>query len=674
MEEKRIPPRPLLSKIVAKWLNPLNRFFDWIYHSEYNPLYRSGTLAIGLLLVLLVTGLYLVFFYSVSSPYASVANIQSQVWAGRWIRALHRYATDATLIAIFFHVLQLLAQGKTWGPRTLAWVSGIFLTLAFLVSAWTGYVMVWDQHGQLFALSGLQLLRSIPFFRGDLGQAFSGITPLPSSFFFMNLFLHVAIPLGMVLGMWIHTARLARTIWFPRHRIFVWTVVGLFTLSIFFPTPLLGKADLLILLDRIPTDWWIGIWIPLIDLLSPKAVLILWAVIFLVGITIPWWWKPSRHLEPSKSKVDEETCSGCTQCVRDCPYEAIRMKPHPNGKHLLAEISENMCVSCGICVASCDDLAIGPPDRNSIEQLKLIEEYCQTSLGENAKEAIVILGCKNNDSLPEYLKKYVTENKSIFYYDLNCCGTLHSKSIEKFLDHCAGLLLVGCAVRNCMNRDGFSMLEGRIFAKRVPFLAKNIDRSRIVITSNSEFEKKEIIERLSYLQTNLSKAENKKIKSYNSGFSWVIKRTVASTILLGTIAWFNQAPLGSSPTHSELRVVGRLPGQTKLNCRTPAPEEQAELPMHMKQKEICERNPIIYNLQITVDDKLALKKKITGESIRSDIPVFVNEQLALMPGKHKIKVEVNKSADGRNLKPIINRQTLMFRKGVVRLISLADKS
>jgi ferredoxin len=667
MEEKRIPPRPFLSEIVAKVVNPLNRFFDWLYHSEYNPLYRSGTLAIGLLFVLLATGLYLIFFYSVSSPYASVTNIQSQVWAGRWIRALHRYATDATLIAIFFHVVQLLAQGKTWGPRTLAWVSGIFLTLAFLVSTWTGYVMVWDQHGQLFALSGLQLLRSIPFLRGDLGQAFSGIAPLPSSFFFMNLFLHVAIPLGMVLGMWIHTARLARTIWFPRHKIFVWTVIGLFLLSVLFPTPLLGKADLLILLERIPTDWWFGIWIPLIDFLSPKTVLILWAIMFLIGITIPWWWKPSRYLQPPKSKVNEETCSGCTQCVRDCPYEAIRMRPHPNGKHLLAEVSENMCVSCGICVASCDDLAIGPPDRNSIEQLRLVEEYCQ-----NAKEAIVIIGCKNNDSLPEYLKKYVSDNKNIFYFDLNCCGTLHSQSIEKFLSYCAGLLLVGCAVRNCMNRDAFSMLEGRIFAKRVPFLAKNIDRSRIVVTSNSEFEKEEIIERLSYLQNSLFKTENKKDKSYNTGFSWVIKRTVASVILLGTVAWFNQAPLGTSPMHSVLRVVGRLPGQTKLNCKTPSEKELEKLPMHMRQKEICEQNPISYNLQIAVNGKIEFKKDLAGQSIRSDIPIFINEQIELTSEKHNVIIEVKRSAGGYDLKPITKRQTYLFKKGVVRLINLTN--
>ena len=42
-----------------------------------------------------------------------------------------------------------------------------------------------------------------------------GDAPVPSQFFFMNLFLHVAIPLGMVCFLWLHTARLARAAWFP---------------------------------------------------------------------------------------------------------------------------------------------------------------------------------------------------------------------------------------------------------------------------------------------------------------------------------------------------------------------------------------------------------------------------------------------------------------------------
>ena len=67
-----------------------DRFFDWAYHSSSNPLYRSGTLATGLLLVATATGVYLLFFYKVSAPYESMRVIQDQWFLGRWMRALHR--------------------------------------------------------------------------------------------------------------------------------------------------------------------------------------------------------------------------------------------------------------------------------------------------------------------------------------------------------------------------------------------------------------------------------------------------------------------------------------------------------------------------------------------------------------------------------------------------------
>ncbi|RIL07136.1 MAG: hypothetical protein DCC75_10245, partial [Proteobacteria bacterium] len=198
--------RPKLSERLGKLIDPINRLFDWLYHSIYNPLYRSGTLAIALLLILLVMGLYLIFFYSVSQPYESVAAIQSQIWVGRWVRAVHRYATDVAILAVVFHILQILVQGKIWGPRLLAWLSGVVLLGCLFLSTWTGYVMVWDKHGQLLALAGAEMLQVFPFLHDILAMAFNGSTQVDQGFFFMNLFLHVGAPLLMVFGIWIHTA------------------------------------------------------------------------------------------------------------------------------------------------------------------------------------------------------------------------------------------------------------------------------------------------------------------------------------------------------------------------------------------------------------------------------------------------------------------------------------
>ncbi len=140
--------RTWYSRFCAALLLPLDRFCNWLFTSEYNPIYRSGTIAAFLLSVVTCTGFYLVFFYNLSAPYESIQDIQTNVFLGSWLRTLHRYASDAAVVSVVLHVLRMVAQGKTWGGRTLAWMSGSVLTVFLLISAWTGYVMVWDVHGQ----------------------------------------------------------------------------------------------------------------------------------------------------------------------------------------------------------------------------------------------------------------------------------------------------------------------------------------------------------------------------------------------------------------------------------------------------------------------------------------------------------------------------------------------
>jgi ferredoxin len=675
MKRPRIPPRPFLSRVVARGLNPLNAFFDKLYHSEYNPLYRSGTLAIGLLFILLASGTVLLFTYSVGAPYQSIVEIQEQVWLGRWLRALHRYATDAALVAVVFHFLQLLAQGKTWGPRALAWISGVILLLALCISAWTGYVMVWDQHGQLVALSGLELIRVFPFLKDNLSPAFNGQTPMPASFFFMNMFLHVALPLGMFIGMWIHTSRLARTVWMPPKKIF-WVAGGALTLfSILVPAVLPPEANLLQIPGRVPTDWWYGFWIPLIELSSPGIVLAGWAIVFFLGITIPWWWRPAKEKRPPTSEVIVEACSGCTQCVRDCPYEAIRMIPHPNGKHLLAEVSKNLCVSCGICAASCDDLAIGPAGRSAAEQIKFVDDYCAREFPTPDPQSIVVIACRHNESVPDFLEAHAADSESLHFYDVNCCGTLHSQAVEKLLGHAGALLAVGCTARNCVNRDGLDLLSGRLYEKRVPFISRKLDRKRIAFTAFSEAEKPMILKSLATLEAHVGIQHKKApaMQSIASRLAWATKRTVATAALLGITWFFNRAPMGSDITTGVLRVVGKLPPQTSTSCRPLTAEEKASIPLHMQRKEICEAQSLSYALHVTVDGKAALQKTFTAHGARSDSPIIINEDLPLSPGEHALElnlISIVSSPDAKSSSELSSwsyKDQLLFKAGQIEL-------
>lgn len=50
-------------------------------------------------------------------------------------------------------------------------------------------------------------------------------------------------------------------------------------------------------------------------------------------------------------RLDADKCKGCTNCIKHCPTEAIRVR---NGK---AYILEDRCVDCGVCIRACPNHA-----------------------------------------------------------------------------------------------------------------------------------------------------------------------------------------------------------------------------------------------------------------------------------------------------------------------------
>ena len=280
----------------------VDRVFDRVYTSAYNPVYRTGTLASLCLTVALVTGIYLLFVYEIARPWESVAAIQGDPSLGRWIRALHRYASDAAVVAVVLHVLRLLVHGRTWGPRALAWITGVLLTVMMFVSAVTGFVLVWDVFGQKIAVAGARMLRLLPLFPDPPDRAFVGDAPVPAQFFFMNLFLHVAVPLGMIFFLWLHTARLARAAWFPERRVMLIALVGFVLLSLVWPAPLPPKADLLAVPGRIATDWFYGAWLPLASF-SPATALAVGGMLLAVLLLMPWLARPRRAARPAPQRT-----------------------------------------------------------------------------------------------------------------------------------------------------------------------------------------------------------------------------------------------------------------------------------------------------------------------------------------------------------------------------------
>src|SRR6266545_892825 len=296
------------------------------YGSRFNPLYQSGTILIALYLTLLVTGLWLIVFYRVATPWESVAALTANLWIGNWVRGLHRYASDAAVVATAVHAFRMFAQGRSWGARTLAWVSGGVLFLLLLLCGWTGYLMVWDTFGEQLAREGARMLDALPVLSEPTSRAFTGERPVPSGFFFVNLFAHIGIPLGMGVVFWLHVKRLARPVLLPP-RPLMYTAIGLLTgVAVAWPLLMAPKANPFSLPATVPADLFFAFWMPFTRHLGGGTALTSLSAAAVALLFVPIVAARRGAAAPAPSSVDEALCTGCLQCSLDCPYGAIDMK------------------------------------------------------------------------------------------------------------------------------------------------------------------------------------------------------------------------------------------------------------------------------------------------------------------------------------------------------------
>jgi len=456
-------------------LRALARADAWInrvYTSRYNPLYHSGATVVGLLAVLLVTGLYLLIGYRIGTPYASVVDIHSQWWLGRWIRALHRFASDAIVVMVLIHAFRMYAQRRTWGPRALAWVSGVVLLAVILVSGWTGYVLVWDVQAQMLATEAARFLDVLPIFSEPIGRSFVGETPVPSAFFFINLFAHIALPIGLGVLLWVHVARVARPVLLPE-RVVLWsTLAGLVLLSVVWPVPVLPEANTLALPHAVPLDWFYAFWLPVTQQLPAWSVWIAGPLVLLAASVVPWLTRPRGDELPAPAQVNERACTACEQCVHDCPYEAITMVARSDGRAgLVALVNPDLCTSCGICVGSCAPMAIGPMI-TARDQLVEVRAFLKAE--KPTAQDIVVVGCSWSAAHAQ------AEHGGAKFLSVPCIGQMHSSTVEFLLRGGAGgVLVVGCPKHDGRTREGVTWAEERLFEGRKADLKERVDKQRV---------------------------------------------------------------------------------------------------------------------------------------------------------------------------------------------------
>jgi ferredoxin len=472
----------LLRRLVAVLDTAANRVWGW----RANPLHQSGTIAVAMLGVLLITGVYLLFVYRVAEPSTSVARLSNDPWMGSWIRSLHRYATDVFILAVLVHALRMAAQARSWGRRTLAWVSGVVLLAIGLASAWTGFVMVWDSFAERLARDGTRLFDFLPLLSEPSARIVAGDAPVPSAFFFVLTFFHIALPLALGAGLWVHVSRVARPSLLPPRRL-AWTLTAvLVAAAIVLPVPAGAAADPFTLQTSTPVSLVFAWWLPLSERLGPGLTWALSLIVVLGALMVPRFARRERTGLHAPSVVDPALCTGCNQCPQDCPWEAITMVPRDDDRPtLVALVDPSKCVSCGICAASCAPMGVGPTGRTGRDQLAAIRGGLLAELAEADRQpdesppVVAMLCSRAPGNHVEALRQ-----RGARIHTVPCAGNLHTSVIELTLRAGApGVIVYGCPPRDCTGREGPKWLHERVYNDREAELQARVDRRRISIAT-----------------------------------------------------------------------------------------------------------------------------------------------------------------------------------------------
>jgi len=123
-----------------------------------------GSATLFLLLVQIVTGIFLAFYYvpSVEHAYGSVEYITKQIPFGAYVRGLHRWSASLVVIFAVLHLLRVFFMGAYKYPREASWVVGVLLLGIIFAFGFTGYLLPWDQKAYWATVVGTHIAEFAP--------------------------------------------------------------------------------------------------------------------------------------------------------------------------------------------------------------------------------------------------------------------------------------------------------------------------------------------------------------------------------------------------------------------------------------------------------------------------------------------------------------------------------
>jgi ubiquinol-cytochrome c reductase cytochrome b subunit len=138
--------------------------------------YFFGSLALLVLVIQIVTGIFLVMHYKPDAAlaFASVEAIMRDVPGGWMIRYMHSTGASAFFVVVYLHMFRGLIYGSHRKPRELVWIFGVAIFLCLMGEAFMGYLLPWGQMSYWGAQVIINLFAAIPFVGPDLALLMRG--------------------------------------------------------------------------------------------------------------------------------------------------------------------------------------------------------------------------------------------------------------------------------------------------------------------------------------------------------------------------------------------------------------------------------------------------------------------------------------------------------------------
>ncbi|SNT03347.1 ubiquinol-cytochrome c reductase cytochrome b subunit [Noviherbaspirillum humi] len=182
----------------ATWRAHISEYYA---PKNFNFWYMFGSLALLVLVIQIVTGIFLVMHYKPDAnlAFASVEYIMRDVPWGWLVRYMHSTGASAFFIVVYLHMLKSLLYGSYRKPRELLWLFGVAIFLSLMAEAFFGYLLPWGQMSFWGAQVIVNLFGAIPFIGPDLSLWIRGDYVVSDATLNRFFSFHViAIPLVLV--------------------------------------------------------------------------------------------------------------------------------------------------------------------------------------------------------------------------------------------------------------------------------------------------------------------------------------------------------------------------------------------------------------------------------------------------------------------------------------------